>query len=120
MGSSPQCALASISPSSASAITPCFSTIVCHAGIDRAIEDAVGGEMIAACELLVEFLSAVPSIPAVVSGENALTLCANDRDRGTPRGAAPPTPPGIRVAYLGGSTGLSFNSQCRDGAGRES
>jgi hypothetical protein len=30
----------------------------------------------------------------------------NDRDRGTPRGAAPPTPPGIRVAYLGGSTGL--------------
>lgn len=32
--------------------------------------------MIAARELLVEFLSAVPSIPAVVSGENALTLCA--------------------------------------------
>jgi len=31
--------------------------------------------------------------------------CARDRDRGTPHGAAPPTPPGIRVAYLGGSTG---------------
>jgi hypothetical protein len=30
-----------------------------------------------------------------------------DRDRGTPHGAAPPTPPGIRVAYHGGSTGLS-------------
>ena len=32
--------------------------------------------MIAACELLVEFLSAVPSIPAAVSGENALTQWA--------------------------------------------
>src|SRR5262245_55708806 len=42
-----------------------------------------------------------------------------DRDRGTPRGAAPPTPPGIRVTYLGGSTRLSFNSQCRCEAGRE-
>jgi hypothetical protein len=30
-----------------------------------------------------------------------------DRDRGTPHGAAPPTPPGIRVAYHGGSIGLS-------------
>jgi hypothetical protein len=28
-----------------------------------------------------------------------------DRDRGTPHGAAPPTPPGIRVTYHGGSTG---------------
>ena len=32
-----------------------------------------------------------------------------DRDRGTPRGAAPPTPPGIRVTYHGGSTELSCN-----------
>jgi hypothetical protein len=32
---------------------------------------------------------------------------ANDRDRGTPHGAAPPTPPGIRATYHGGSTGLS-------------
>src|SRR5438034_620785 len=31
-----------------------------------------------------------------------------DRDRGTPRGAAPPTPPGIRVAYHGGSIGLGL------------
>jgi hypothetical protein len=31
----------------------------------------------------------------------------SDRDRGAPRGAAPPTPPGIQVAYHGGSTGLS-------------
>jgi homoserine O-acetyltransferase len=29
-----------------------------------------------------------------------------DRDRGTPRDATPPTPPGIRVTYHGGSTGL--------------
>src|SRR5262249_35117764 len=46
-------------------------------------------------------------------------LWVNDRDRGTPRGAAPPTPPGIRVTYLGGSTRLGFNSQCRCEAGRE-
>src|SRR5690348_6111243 len=30
-----------------------------------------------------------------------------DRDRGTPYGVTPPTPPGIRVAYRGGSTRLS-------------
>ena len=30
-----------------------------------------------------------------------------DRDRGAPHGAAPPTPPGIRVTYHGGSTELS-------------
>ena len=29
-----------------------------------------------------------------------------DRDRGTPRDATPPTPPGIRVPYHGGSTEL--------------
>ena len=34
-----------------------------------------------------------------------------DRDRGTPHGAAPPTPPGIRVTYHGGSIGLSV---CRN------
>ena len=33
---------------------------------------------------------------------------ARDRDRGTPHGAAPPTPPGIRVTYHGGSIGLSL------------
>jgi 5-methylthioadenosine/S-adenosylhomocysteine deaminase len=26
-------------------------------------------------------------------------ICPQDRDRGTPRGATPPTPPGIRVTY---------------------
>jgi hypothetical protein len=34
-----------------------------------------------------------------------------DRDRGTPRGATPPTPPGIRVTYHGGSTGLGLYSR---------
>jgi hypothetical protein len=29
-------------------------------------------------------------------------------DRGTPRDATPPTPPGIRVTYQGGLTGLSL------------
>ena len=31
----------------------------------------------------------------------------DDRDRGEPQGAAPPTPPGVRVMYQGGSIGLS-------------
>jgi len=31
-----------------------------------------------------------------------------DRNRGTPHGAAPPTPPGIRVTYHGGSIGLNL------------
>ena len=30
-----------------------------------------------------------------------------DRDRGEPHDSAPPTPPGIRVTYQGGSIGLS-------------
>src|SRR5262249_32011240 len=47
-------------------------------------------------------------------------MLGTHRDRGTPHDAAPPTPPGIRVTYLGGSTGLSFNAQCRCEAGRES
>ena len=34
-------------------------------------------------------------------------LLARDRDRGAPHGAAPPTPPGIRVTYHGGSTGYA-------------
>ena len=34
-----------------------------------------------------------------------------DRDRGTPRGAAPPTPLGVRVTYHGGSIELNV---CRD------
>ena len=41
--------------------------------------------------------------------------CAEDRDRGTPHGATPPTPPGIRVAYHGGSTGLSWDRDMESG-----
>jgi len=58
---------------------------------------------------------ALPPPPSIGKGRKKVI----DRDRGTPRGAAPPTPPGIRVAYHGGSTGLSFSAQCRVGAGRE-
>src|SRR6516164_8336310 len=38
-----------------------------------------------------------------------------DRDRGTPHGATPPTPSGIRVAYHGGSTGLSWDRDMESG-----
>jgi hypothetical protein len=38
-----------------------------------------------------------------------------DRDRGTPRDATPPTPPGIRVTYHGGSTGLSADNDMEAG-----
>jgi hypothetical protein len=38
-----------------------------------------------------------------------------DRDRGTPRGATPPTPPGIRVAYHGGSSGLGWDRDMEAG-----
>ena len=40
---------------------------------------------------------------------------SRDRDRGTPRGATPPTPPGIRVTYHGGSTGLSLGRDMQSG-----
>src|SRR5215813_9902529 len=36
-------------------------------------------------------------------------MLGTHRDRGAPHDAAPPTPPGIRVTYLGGSIGLSFS-----------
>ena len=39
----------------------------------------------------------------------------NDRDRGTPRDATPPPPPGIRVTYHGGSTGLSLSRDMKSG-----
>jgi hypothetical protein len=42
-------------------------------------------------------------------------ISQTDRDRGTPHGAAPPTPPGIRVAYHGGSTGLSRGRNIESG-----
>ncbi len=38
-----------------------------------------------------------------------------DRDRGAPHGAAPPTPPGIRVAYHGGSIELSRSRNIESG-----
>ena len=38
-------------------------------------------------------------------------LPAQDRDRGTPRDATPPTPPGIRVPYHGGSTELGLGGR---------
>ena len=38
-----------------------------------------------------------------------------DRDRGTPHGAAPPTPPGIRVTYHGGSIGLNLGGDMESG-----
>ena len=38
-----------------------------------------------------------------------------DRDRGAPHGAAPPTPPGIRVTYHGGSPGLSLSRGVESG-----
>src|SRR5215510_9575872 len=64
--------------------------------------------------------SRIPLCVLTITSElSHLSTAVIDRDRGVPLGAAPPTPPGIRVAYLGGSTRLSFNSQCRCEAGRE-
>jgi hypothetical protein len=40
---------------------------------------------------------------------------ADDRDRGTPRSATPPTPPGIRITYHGGSIGLSLGGDMQSG-----
>ena len=40
-------------------------------------------------------------------GRILILIRSVDRDRGTPHGAAPPTPPGIRVTYHGGSIRLS-------------
>ena len=40
---------------------------------------------------------------------------AQDRDRGTPRDATPPTPPGIRVPYHGGSTELGLGGRIDSG-----
>ncbi|MER9559169.1 hypothetical protein [Mesorhizobium sp. M0323] len=37
------------------------------------------------------------------------------RDRATPRDAAPPTPPGIRITYHGGSIGLSLDRDIETG-----
>jgi hypothetical protein len=42
-----------------------------------------------------------------------------DRDRGAPHGATPPTPPGIRVTYHGGSIGLNLGGDMESGKGVE-
>ena len=42
-------------------------------------------------------------------------LCLIDRDRGTPRDATPPTPPGIRVRTNGGSTELGLGGRIDSG-----
>jgi hypothetical protein len=42
-------------------------------------------------------------------------LSAQDRDRGTPRDATPPTPPGIRVRTSGGSTELGLGRRIDSG-----
>src|SRR5262245_18672553 len=73
--------------------------------------------------LLAGFTGALRSTSTYGHAEDRHPQCrlrAKDRDRGTPHGATPPTPPGIRVTYLGGSTGLSFNAQRKCEAGRES
>src|SRR5204862_2884822 len=51
-----------------------------------------------------------PTLPSVRIQQplRDVSKCADDRDRGTHRGATPPTPPGIRVTYHGGSTGLGL------------
>jgi alpha-ketoglutarate-dependent taurine dioxygenase len=54
---------------------------------------------------IAEIWRAIDEFCVLVFRDQSLTDL--DRDRGTPHGAAPPTPPGIRVAYHGGSTGLS-------------
>jgi hypothetical protein len=43
-----------------------------------------------------------------VPGRRRTAASGGRSGRGTPRGATPPTPPGIRVTYHGGSTGLSL------------
>src|SRR6266436_8577096 len=67
------------------------------------------------------FVRDTHSVALTTDGEAMLGLArgileANDRDRGTPHGTTPPTPPGIRVTYHGGSTGLGCKAG-RSGAG---
>ena len=47
--------------------------------------------------------------------KSPFTITNVDRDRGAPHGAAPPTPPSVRVAYHGGSTGLSRTRNIESG-----
>src|SRR5712671_1699712 len=52
-----------------------------------------------------------PSVDAVPGGAGQWPEWGMDRDRGTPHGATPPTPPGIRVTYHGGSIGLGLQGR---------
>src|SRR6516164_9609318 len=52
---------------------------------------------------------------AVARSRRQRPLKGKDRDRGTPRGATPPTPPGIRITYHGGSTGLGLARDIESG-----
>src|ERR1700730_9694966 len=58
-----------------------------------------------------------PTLPTLAASRRLghRQLGADDRDRGTPRSATPPTPPGIRVTYHGGSTGLSLGRDMESG-----
>ena len=53
--------------------------------------------------------------PGVLAAHSDAKRPLIDRDRGARRGAAPPTPPGIRVTYHGGSTGLSLGRDMKAG-----
>ena len=54
---------------------------------------------------------AVPCGPNLGPKRPATGRNETDRDRGTPHGATPPTPPGIRVTYHGGSIGLGLQGR---------
>src|SRR6516165_3165064 len=58
----------------------------------------VGSRLVRAHHSLVRnFLAALPSDLGLKSDAAGGRLGVEERDRGTPRGATPPTPPGIRV-----------------------
>ena len=54
---------------------------------------------------------AVPCGPNLGPKRPATGRNETDRDRGTPHGATPPTPPGIWVTYHGGSIGLGLQGR---------
>ena len=56
-------------------------------------------------------MTALARIPVLPEVPTVGALTARDRDRGTPRDATPPTPPGIRVPYHGGSTELGLGGR---------
>ena len=53
--------------------------------------------------------------PSAIRAPVILLITGIDRDRGTPRDATPPTPPGIRVPYHGGSTELGLGGRIDSG-----